>query len=150
MKEEFDYGQVPGQFTHCFNPQCPKGENCLCRLVAIHLPDHIQTVKAVNPKAYPANAEKCPHFRKADKVRLAWGTTTLFDNIPFKKARYVKNAVENLYSHATYDRIKHGVRSLPPKEQENIRQVFLRFDIKDTPIFDRYTEEYIWFKRIPI
>ncbi|WP_455673406.1 DUF6078 family protein [Phocaeicola sp.] len=150
MKETFDYEQVPDRFIHCFNPHCPKGENCLCHLAALHISEQVATVTVVNPTAYPADAEACPHFRKADKVRLAWGTTTLFDNLPFKKAKYVNNAVQNLYSHATYHRIKHGLRSLPPKEQEEIRLIFHRFGIEEAPVFDRYTEEYSWFDRIPV
>lgn len=81
---------VPLNYIHCLNSACTRGESCLRHLVALHVPQNLKSVVAVNPSNYPADAGNCPYFRSTVKRRYAWGISTLFDNIPYKKALMLK------------------------------------------------------------
>lgn len=144
MKAYFNYDMVPLNYIHCLNSACTQGESCLRHLVALHVPQNLKSVVAVNPSNYPADAGNCPYFRSTVKRRYAWGISTLFDNIPYKKALMLKRMVRDIYPQTTYYRILHAERGFSPAEQERIAGLFLRAGITETPVFDSYLEEYDW------
>lgn len=144
MKDKFNYDAVPFHFLHCFNTACPRGENCLRRLAAQHAPKETPAIMTLNPAAYPPNADRCPHFKSAVKLRYAWGLSTTFDNIPYKKALLLKSRIFHLYPKTTYYRILHQERPLSPAEQEVIANIFTQNGVNTAPVFDNYTEEYAW------
>lgn len=148
MTNDFDYSSVPFNYIHCFNQDCPLGNTCLRRLVALHAPKETPYVMTVNPAAYPKNASQCTHFRSIRKMRFAWGMSTTFDNIPYKKALLLKRRIHELYPKTTYYRILHNERSLSPAEQATIAHIFNQIGITAPPVYDSYTEEYDWDDRM--
>lgn len=144
MKDEFNYEAVPFHFVHCLNATCPRGESCLRRLTAQHAPKEIPAIMTVNPAVYPKDANRCPYFKSTEKLRYAWGLTTTFDNIPYKKALLLKSRIHQLYPKTTYYRILHKERPLSPAEQEAIANIFAQNGVSTAPEFDSYTEEYAW------
>lgn len=144
MKDTFDYQAVPLNYLHCFNENCPRKGECLRHLTALHAPKSIPAIKALNPAAYPADADSCPYFRSSQKMRLAWGMSTMFDDIPYRTAVSLKSAIHHLYPKTTYYRIAHQERPLSTKEQEEIARVFVQNGVTTPPRYDRYTEGYDW------
>lgn len=144
MKDDFDYQSVPFNYIHCFNENCPRKDECLRHLTGLCAPKNISTIKTFNPAAYPADTDNCPYFRSARKIRLAWGISTMFDNIPYRTAVLLQSAIHQLYPKTTYYRIAHQERPLSPKEQEDIAHIFAQNGIKTPPQYDRYTEGYDW------
>lgn len=142
--ENFNYNSVPFNYLHCLNPACSRSANCLRHLAAQHVPAEVARIMAVNPTNYPSEAERCIYFRSTEKQRYAWGISALFDNIPYKKAIYLKREIHDLYPRTTYYRILHQERGLSPTEQERITGLFTQIGIGEAPAFDRYTEEYEW------
>ncbi len=142
--ENFNYNSVPFNYLHCLNPTCSRSANCLRHLAAQHVPAEVARIMAVNPANYPSEAERCIYFRSTEKQRYAWGISALFDNIPYKKAIYLKREIHDLYPRTTYYRILHQERGLSPAEQERISGLFTQIGIGEAPAFDRYTEEYEW------
>ena len=142
--ENFNYNSVPFNYLHCLNPACSRSSNCLHHLAAQHVPAEVARIMAVNPANYPSEAERCIYFRSTEKQRYAWGISALFDNIPYKKAIYLKREIHDLYPRTTYDRLLHQERGLSPAEQERISGLFTQIGIGEAPAFDRYTEEYEW------
>ena len=84
--ENFNYQSVPFHYLHCLNPSCARSASCLRHLAAQHVPAEVTHIMAVNPANYPAEADRCAYFRSTEKQRYAWGISSLFDNIPYKKA----------------------------------------------------------------
>lgn len=144
MEHSFNYDSVPLNYVHCLNAACMRGNSCLRRLVALHVPHELKNIVAVNPSNYPMDAGHCSYFRNTVTLRYAWGISTLFDNIPYRKALMLKRMFHEIYPKTTYYRILHAERGLSPTEQERIAELFARAGITEPPVFDRYTEEYDW------
>lgn len=144
MKDDFDYQSVPLRYLHCFNATCPRKDECLRYLTAIHAPKSTPVVMTLNPAAYPKNADTCDYFRSSRKLRLAWGITALFDKIPYATAVALKGSLHQLYSKSTYYRIVHQERPLLPAEQAEIARIFALKGVNEPLEFDRYTEGYDW------
>lgn len=144
MEDDFNYQAVPFHFIHCLHPACPRSENCLRHLTALHIPQDVSAILTVSPSNYPKESEQCPYFRSTEKLRYAWGITTFFDHIPYKKALEMKRRFNELYPKTTYYRILHKERSLSPAEQTAIADLFTKSGITEAPVYDYYTQEYNW------
>ncbi len=142
--ENFNYRAVPLNYMHCLNPACPRSADCLRHIAAQHIPADVKKIVTVNPTNYPLEPDHCPYFRSTGKIRYAWGISTLFDDVPYKKAMYLKRMIHDLYPRTTYYRILHRERALSPEEQEEIAGLFAQIGLSEPPVFDRYTEEYYW------
>lgn len=114
MEDCFNYDSVPLNYLHCLNPDCERSESCLRHLVTLHVPQSVKSIVTVNPANYPMDAGQCPYFRSTVKLRYAWGISTLFDNIPYKKALLLKGMIRTLFPKPTYYRILHKERGLSP------------------------------------
>lgn len=97
MEDCFNYDSVPLNYLHCLNPDCERSESCLRHLVTLHVPQSVKSIVTVNPANYPMDAGQCPYFRSTVKLRYAWGISTLFDNIPYKKALLLKGMIRTLF-----------------------------------------------------
>ena len=78
------------------------------------------------------------------KKRFALGITHLLDSVPHKEALGIKRELMAELNRTTYYRCYRKERLLKPKEQEYIRQLFLKSGIKEEPVYDEYVEQYEW------
>lgn len=144
METNFDYKSVPYAFVHCFNSQCPKAENCLRHLAAQHCTNIYPTLNIVNPNCISADANECTYFLSTEKIRVAWGTRHLLDNVPYKDVYDIKSRLMGHFGRGKYYRFFRKERYLKPEDQAYIRQVFRQKGIKEEPVFECYSEEYKW------
>lgn len=144
MKEILNYQSVPFNYVHCFHRECPRAKECLRHLVALNAPQSVTYIHTLNPAAYPKNPDRCPHFKPSAKVRLAWGLTGFYDNIPYRTAIALRRAIRAIYPKTTYYRLLNSERAISPKEQEKIAEIFVQFGITTPPTYDSYTEDYNW------
>ena len=143
MKENFDYTEVPKNYLHCQNAQCPRTADCLHFLVACHINNETPYFSVVNP-AYVVEQRECPFFRPDHLVRFALGITYLFDNLSHAKAVKIKQLLYNHFPQSTFYRIRNKQRLIKPEEQDFIRQVFIKESIEEEPVFDKYVDRYDW------
>lgn len=134
----------PTDYPRCLHAQCPKAAECLHQLAAQQDTGDRAFITVVNPKAIPADADACPHFKSARKVRLAWGVKNLFDTLPQKQAKIIKAEILQHFGRTKYYRIYRHETYMEPGEQEYIRKTFLRHGIQESPAFEEYTEGYVW------
>lgn len=144
MENEFNYKAVPFNYIHCLNSACTRSKECLRHLAAKHVPQDTPAIMTVNPACYPQDAAHCPYHRNINKHHHAWGISTLFDNVPYKKALMLKELIHKLFSKPTYYRILHKERSISPQEQIKIANLFKQNGVEELPLFESYTEEYDW------
>ncbi|WP_294630152.1 DUF6078 family protein [uncultured Bacteroides sp.] len=144
MKEEAGSQSVPYNFVRCFNEQCPQASKCLRHIAAQNKTTDCFYISIVNPTHYPAAGEPCPYFKSANKIRMAWGMKRMLDRIPYEDAVSIRAQMIRRYGKTGYYRLYRGERGLMPKDQEYIRQLFRNKGIKDEPVYQSYTEEYIW------
>ena len=59
MLENFDYGQVPAQFAHCFRAECRRSGECLRYQIGTCVPKERQSVLVVNPARIAQSGADC-------------------------------------------------------------------------------------------
>ncbi|MDH6306389.1 hypothetical protein M2459_000376 [Parabacteroides sp. PF5-5] len=143
MKENFNYKDVPWDYLHCLNAQCPRSADCLRFQVTLHTDQDRSSFSIVNP-AYVAAREECPFFHLDRLTHFALGMRRLFDKVPHAKALKIRNILYHHFERSMYYRIRNKVRLITPKEQAFIRQVFLNEGIQEEPVFDEYVDQYDW------
>lgn len=143
MREDFDYRDVPGDYLHCLNSQCPRTADCLRFQVALRVNKESASFSIVNP-AYVAAREECPFFQLDRLTHFALGMKHLLDKVPHAKAVKIRNILYQHFERSMFYRIRNKTRLITPKEQAFIRQVFLNEGIKEAPVFDEYVEQYDW------
>ena len=74
------------RYTLCFNDRCPKGENCLRRMLARHNVPECKRISVVNPLCNPPEGEACEFFRSDRKLQIAWGFSKLYNDMPARIA----------------------------------------------------------------
>lgn len=144
MEKDFDYKLVPLGFGHCFNKDCPQAESCLRYLAAQHSASGAQFIASVNPAYYPADGNACPHFKQCRKVRMAWGVSQLFDNIPNKEVVRLRRMLIDHFTKTLYYRFYRKEYPIIPSNQLYFRQLFKQRGIAEEPVFDYYTDGYEW------
>ena len=143
MTNNFNYKEVSGNYAHCVNVECPRATECLRFQAAQHADAKAISFIIINPK-HIASQKECSYFRLDQLIRHAVGITRLFDNLPYSKARRIKKQLQGHFGHNYYYRIYRHERYLSPKEQDFIRELFLKEGIQEEPVFDEYIDTYDW------
>ncbi len=144
MDVVFNYREVPYGFAHCFRGECPQCEHCLRHMAATHSSNGESCLTIVNPAHLPEPDTPCRFYIKGEKIRVAWGIKDLYEKLPMRQARAVRDSILARYGKTHYYRIYRKECHLLPKEQEYIAQLFRRYGIPDEPAFEYYTEVYPW------
>lgn len=144
MENNFNYESVPFIFALCFNQRCVISNNCLHHLAAEHCTPAYPVIHTVNPLRVPEDTETCPYFHSTQKVRMAWGIKHLLDKMPYKEAKLIKSQMLRCFGKPLYYRYYRKEYGLSSEKQEFIRRIFRTTGITEEPVFEYYTEEYVW------
>ncbi|MDR0892609.1 MAG: DUF6078 family protein [Mediterranea sp.] len=140
-KEDFDYSLIPGNFLYCLNRQCPRSGECLRYLLSEYGASKDDAITVVSPTFVTRD---CRFYAPNRKVRFALGITTLYDDLPHKVMRTLKQMLIAYFSQATYYRWKRQERLISPEEQGIILCIFRSVGIQSAPRYDQYVEQYEW------
>lgn len=143
MIETLNYSEVPFHFMHCFQADCPKASSCLRYQAVRFLPADKHTVKALNP-AFVGNPAECKEYLSDTPVRYAYGMSKLFDELPYAKAKDIKDDIVFKIGKTQFYRMKNETIGISPLHQRTIKKVFLKYGIETDPVFDRYESNYQW------
>lgn len=134
----------PEQYTTCQNSSCKNADKCLRQLVYRQLTKDNKFVKVLNPLLFPKDDEECKEFRTNKKIKLAWGIKNIFNEIPFSIAQSIKQDLIIYFGKTKYYRFCREERSISPKEQNAIKNIFVKNGIESDVSYSRFTEEYDW------
>ena len=121
---EIDMRQVPPGYVYCFNGECQL---------------------TVAPTVLPTvlRLRSCPHFQKAELMRMAWGFDKLFAEVKVKDGPVLREKMRAyLGGMGTYSRYKLGRRMLTPEQQEHIIGFFRKKGYTEGLEFDHYVTVY--------
>ena len=107
MIDTLNYNEVPFHFVHCFRTECPKASSCLRYQATRFLPTDKRSVKALNP-AFVANLAECKEYLSDTPVLYAYGMSKLFDELPYAKAKDIKDDIIFLIGKTQYYRMKNN------------------------------------------
>lgn len=144
MYNDFMRFSPPEQYMLCTNSACKKAGNCLRHLVFAGLSENDEKIYTLNPKFFPKEDEKCRHFRPDEKIRIAWGTRKIFDDVPLKKAEIIKARLLQHFGKTLYYRFYRSERPVTTESQIYIEETFRANGISAEIKYESYTEDYDW------
>lgn len=144
MRADFDYKEVPQDYIHCLNGQCPQSSDCLRFKIAAVASKEVPYFSTMNP-VYVDEQKECPYFHPDLLIRYASGITRLYDDLTHIKYVKIKKAIHNYLGHSRYYRIYNKLLFIKPEEQDFIRELFIKENVGAEPLFDEYVERYDFF-----
>lgn len=144
---------IPQYYAYCFigKDLCPKASTCL-RAIAAQVATESEEepkgmIKTINPlyvQRLP-QPDSCKYYRSSKPVRYAKGMTQLFEDLPLKQSRLVRQQVMRCFSCVSlFYQSRKGIRLITPQEQQNIRNVFRSAGVQGEPKFDGYEYSLAW------
>lgn len=146
MKEQEIFAkEAANGYTVCYTDGCPKKEQCLRWKVGQQMPDTTSFYHCVNPRYQNVGTERCPHFRSAEKVKMAKGMMHIFNGyMPARVKPFVQNRLIANHCRTYYYEYRNGSRLIPPAMQEEVRRLFREVGWDKEIEFDSYVEDYEW------
>lgn len=139
------YERAPREYTLCLRHACASASHCLRHQVALGLTPSRRVVPLANPLlTSPEGKGKCPFYRSAEKVRLAYGFTRALATVPHGKVKAVRYALMAHMCERNYYYARRGDRPLYPKEQRLVADILTQAGAPTPIAFDRYEWDYDW------
>ncbi len=139
------YDQAPTNYSLCFKTDCATAGECLRSLAARDLTTDRFNLSIVNPLlANGAGGTACQFFRKAEKVRVAYGFKRAMAQIPAGKVRNVRFAVCGWVCQRNYYYLLRGEKPIFPDMQKKIASILTHNGLPAPVEFDRYEWQYEW------
>ena len=139
MDKDFDYGKLPYGWAMCYLSECSRKEECMRYQVCLSA----QCTKNQCVLPTVLREGECPYFHPIRKVRVAIGFKGIFREVKERDHSEIRRRIANYLGRGgTYYRYRNGERSLTPKQQEWIRQLFRRYGYTEEVVFDRYETIY--------
>lgn len=137
VKEKMKHGLSP-----CYSNNCPLGEHCM-RRQANHLVETYPLVMGVVNLANPNVAkEDCPMYKSDEPVRMAYGLTGLFDQLPLRDGkRLMQLLMRNSCRTYAYE-FRNGTRPMTPVMQKQVEAWCREMNYERPVDFDRYDLAY--------
>ena len=143
MDSDFNFKQVPRNWSLCYLSECPRHDECLRYQACLHAPDGRVYHRCILPSVLRRG--DCQHFRPVEKVRAAVGFRNIFGKVLAKDITDMrKEMTAYLGSRATFFRYQRGDLLLLPAQQEWIQQMFRRYGYTDEVTFDGYRDMYVF------
>ena len=121
--------------------KCRQHEECLRYIVGQQVDKGLTVAQTVLPTVL--RLRSCPHFQKAEQMRMAWGFDKLFAEVKVKDGPVLREKMRAyLGGMGTYSRYKLGRRMLTPEQQEHIIGFFRKKGYTEGLEFDHYVTVY--------
>lgn len=146
MEKDFDYfDNAPAGFGLCFKAECTSAGECLRALAARDVKRTPPQLLTVNPLlADAAGAQACPFFRRAERVRVAYGFSVALAQVPAGRVRSVRAAICELVCQRNYYHLLRGEKAMMPEMQNKVAAILVANGAPAPVEFDRYDWIYDW------
>lgn len=143
MDSDFNFKQVPRNWSLCYLSECPRHDECLRYQACLHAPDGRVYHRCILPSVIRRG--DCQHFRPVEKMRMALGFRNIFNNVLARDiAKMRAELMDFLGSSTTFYRYRSGEYPLSPLQQQWIRDMFRRRGYSDDIAFDSFKDVYIF------
>ena len=141
-----DFKEIPDWWAMCPKCDCKMAGQCLRHQVCMQTPKDIMTWNCVLPHA--ENDGECSFFQPNEKVRMARGFRSIYNNVHAKQARAcIRRALTDLLgSKGTYYRYRDGERLLNPRQQQKVLDIVHQYAPEAAVAFDETFEGYDFTK----
>jgi hypothetical protein len=138
----YDYEKIPEWWAMCPKSDCTMAETCLRHQVYLQVPQKYKLWRCVLPNAIEDG--KCKFYQKAEKVTMAQGLASVYNNVQSRIARsQIRYALTaHLGSKGTYYRYKDGERLINPQLQQEIIDIVHQYAPHVEVSFDKTFEDF--------
>ncbi len=130
---ELNYETVPNCYKHCNISECPLADNCLRFKAYQILPETIEEVIMINPKASPESSGKCKYHRPVETIIMSRGFNHIKSLLTADQYKRFKDIAISTFGKTGYYRDMHGKTPIPPKEQKQYMSILLKISAKFKP-----------------
>ena len=144
MAKEEKFREMATKGIVCQSEVCPVREHCLRSILKEYVPAHCLSVSAVHLGNPMMQQEGCPQYCPDQPVRMPLGLKRMYYDMPHHLERTIKTHLIGIFSLKRYYQYHGGRRPVTPDVEQVIRQTLLAAGWTQEPVFDDYTEEYLW------
>ena len=139
---------APGDFSFCMKSDCASAGECLRGLASRDITEKIVSLSIINPMLVnPSGESSCRFFRKAEKVRVAYGFKQALAKVESGKVSTVRDSMCSLVCQRNYYHLLRGDKPLYPRMQKKVIDILTRCGLEEPIEFDRYEWHYEWNKQ---
>lgn len=139
------YDNAPVSFPLCLKTECASAGECLRGLAARDLKKDRANLSVINPLLVDIQGKTaCKFFKKAQKVRVAYGFKRAMMQIPAGHVRNVRSAICGLVCQRNYYYLLQGEKPMFPDMQKKIAAILLQNGLPVPVEFDHYEWHYEW------
>ena len=138
------FREKAGSYIVCYSQGCPLREHCLRNILKDYVPEQRFVVNSVNLTNPQMQREGCPHYRNDQPRRMPVGLTHTYYDMPGHTAKEIKSSLISTFSRKRYYEYHNGSRPITPDIEKIIRKAIKANGWESEPVFDSYTEDYIW------
>ena len=137
-----EYTKIPDWWALCPNENCLLAETCLRQQACKQMPKEINRWKCLLPHVNQDG--KCEFYQKYEKVTMAQGIDSIYNNVRTRDAHARIHADLTAYfgSKGSYQRYKEGKRLINPKMQQDIIDFVHMYEPGVEVNFDNTFEDY--------
>lgn len=143
--------EIPSGYIYCMatNGQCKRAKTCLRALAMRFERDENDwsLMQMVDPRYVKSRTEKepCQWYADAKIQRFAKGMTHLYDEIPAKVLKTMREKVQHCFPSRTfYFKARRGDKLISEEQQAYIAEVFKDFCPEIQPKCDEYIDALEW------
>ena len=131
-------------YAVCFSAECPLREHCLHSILKDYVPREHPVVTCINLRNPKTQGPDCQSYKDDKLFHMPLGLSMMYYDMPGRLERAIKNHLICLFTRKRYYQFHGGRRPILPAEEQIIRQTLLEFGWTKEPVFNSYTDEYIW------
>ena len=128
----------------CYSSSCPLRDHCLRNILSRYVAEDQRCVTSINLTNPKMQCNDCPEYRDDTPVRMPYGLSDTYYDMPGRMERSVKNHLISVYSRKRYYQYHNGTRPLIPDVESYVRQTLKSYGWTQEPQFAGYVEEYLW------
>lgn len=142
MENQLEYKNIPWGYQVCFNENCQLRDKCLHYQAYLLQPEDTLGGSAVFPSAWKSG--QCSRFREVKQVKMAWGFSHIYKNVPHYQRAEARRRVKCYFSsgNGPYYRYHHGENKLSPSQQEDILKILAKYGSTENLAFDHYVTDF--------
>lgn len=136
--------RTPTTFALCVAGDCPRAAHCLRRQALLQMDGaRRDVIMTINPVGLAIGYD-CPHYKSAERIRMAAGFSSALCALPHGCVNAVKGEITKRFCLRNYYHLRRGDRPMTPTEQAFVADILERHGAPSPVRFDRYYDDYDW------
>jgi len=128
----------------CYMENCPLHDECFRYQVGQFADTEPLARTAVNPLHEGVATTDCPMFRPEQRAVVKFGLTRLYDDMPHRIEKAVRNRLIALFGFRAYYQMRGGDRPINPEQQQIIADTCRQNGWEGPVVYDGEDEDWDW------